>query len=44
MVCVFYPGSNGGVGIYMVTAVVVVGWCMRACSRGSSSRVVVWFV
>ena len=44
MVCVCYPGSNGQVGVYMVTAVVVVGWCVRACGRGSSSGVVVWFV
>ena len=44
MVCVCYPGSNGGVGVYMVTAVVVAGWCVRACGRGSSSGVVVWFV
>ena len=44
MVCVCYPGSNGGVGVYMVTEVVVVGWCVRACGRGSSSGVVVWFV
>ena len=28
MVCVCYPGSNGGVGVYMVTAVVVVRACM----------------
>ena len=38
------PGSNGGVGVYMVTAVVVVGWCVRACGKGSSRGVVVWFV
>ena len=44
MVYVCYPGSNAGVGVYMVTAVVVVGWCGRACGRGSSSEVVVWFV
>ena len=40
MVCVCYPGSNGGVSVYMVTAVVVVGWCVRACGKGSSSVVV----
>ena len=44
MVCMCYPGSNGGVGVYMVTTVVVVGWCVRACGKGSSSGVVVWFV
>ena len=37
-------GSNGGVAVYMVTAVVVVGWCVRACGMGSSSGAVVWFV
>ena len=26
---VFYPGSNGGVGVYMVTAVVIVGLCVH---------------
>ena len=31
MGCVCYPDSNGGVGVYMVTAVVVVEWCVRAC-------------
>ena len=25
VMCVCYPGSNGGVGVYMVKAVVVVG-------------------
>ena len=40
MVCVCYPGTNGGV----VTAVVVVGWCVPACGRGSCSREVVLFV
>ena len=44
ILCVCYPGSTGGVSVYMVTAVVVVGWCVRACGRGSSSGVVVWFV
>ena len=44
MVGVCYPGSNGEVGVYMVTAVVVVWWCVRACGRGSCSGVVVWFV
>ena len=44
MVCVCYPGCNDGVGVYMVTAIVVVGWCVRACGRGSSNGVVVWFV
>ena len=44
MMCVCYPGSNGGVGVYMVTAVVVVGWCVRPCGKDSSSGVVVWFV
>ena len=44
MVCVCYPGSNGGVGVYMITAVVVVEWCVRACGNDSSSGVVVWFV
>ena len=44
MMCVCYPGSNGGVGVYMVKAVVVVGWCVRACDKDSSSGVVVWFV
>ena len=37
MMCVCYPGSNGGVDVYMVTAVVVVGWCVRACGKDSSS-------
>ena len=41
---VCYPGTNGRVGVYMVTAVVVVGWFVRACGRGSSSGVVGWFV
>ena len=36
MVCVCYPGSSGGVVVYMVTAVVVVGWCVCACGRDSS--------
>ena len=31
MVSVCYPGSNGGVGVYMVAAVLVVVWCVRAC-------------
>ena len=44
MMCVCYPGSNGGVGVYMVTAVVVVGWCVHACDKDSSSGVVIWFV
>ena len=44
MMCVCYPGSNGVVGVYMVTAVMVVGWCVRACGNDSSSGVVVWFV
>ena len=44
MVCVCYPGSHGGVDVYMVTAVVVVGWRVSACGKGSSSGVVVWFV
>ena len=44
MMCVRYPGSNGGVGVYMTTAVVVVGWCVRACGKDSSSEVVVLFV
>ena len=44
MMCVCYPGSNGGVGVYMVTAIMVVVWCVRACCKGSSSGVVVWFV
>ena len=43
MMCVCYPGSNGGVGVHMVTAVVVVGWCVRACGKDSNSVVVVWF-
>ena len=43
MICVCYPGSNGGVGVYRVTAVVV-GWCVRACDKDSSNEVVVWFV
>ena len=37
MVCVCYPDSNnGGVVVYMVIAVVVVGWCMCACGMDSS--------
>ena len=44
MVCVCYPGCNGGVGVYMATAVMVVGWCVRVCGKDSSSGVVVWFV
>ena len=44
MVCICYRGSNGEVGAYMVTAIVVVGWCVRACDKVSSSGVVVWFV
>ena len=44
MMCVCYPSSNGGVGVYMVTAVVVVGWCVHAFGRDSSSSKVVWFV
>ena len=44
MVCVCYPGSNGVVGVYMVTEVVVLGWCVRACDKDSCSGVVVWFV
>ena len=44
MICVCYPGSNGGVGVYRVTTVVVVGLCVRACCKDSSSGVVVWFV
>ena len=31
-----YPGSSGGVVVYMVTAVVVVGWCVCACGLDSS--------
>ena len=26
-----YPGSSGGVVVYMVIAVVVVGWCVCVC-------------
>ena len=33
MVCVCYPGSSEGVVVYMITAVVVVGWCVCACGR-----------
>ena len=44
MLYVCYQGSNGGVGVYMVTAVVIVGWCVRACGKCSSCGVVVWFV
>ena len=44
VMCVCYPDSNGGVDVCMVTAVVVVGWCVRACGKGSSSAVVVSFV
>ena len=44
MICVCYPGSNDGVGVYTVTAVVAVWWCVRACGKDSSSGVVVWFV
>ena len=44
MMCVCYPGSNGGVGVHTVTTVVVVGWCVRACGKDSSSGVVVGFV
>ena len=39
-------GSSGRVMMYMVTAVVVVGWYVRACGRGSSGEVMVvymWF-
>ena len=41
---VCHPGSNGEVGVCMVTAVVAVEWCVRACGSGSSSGVLVWFV
>ena len=30
--------------VCMVTAVVVVGWCMRVCGRGSTGEEVVWLV
>ena len=43
VMCVCYPGSNGGVGVYMITAVMVVGWCVRACVKDSISEVVVLF-
>ena len=36
MLCVCYPGSSGGMVVYMVTAVVVVGLCMCTCVRDSS--------
>ena len=42
--CACYPGSNGGVGVYMVTAIVVVRWCVRACGEDSSSGVLVVMV
>ena len=44
MVCVCYHGSNDGAGVYMVTVMVVVGWCVLAYGKASSSGVVVSFV